>query len=331
VLRRLRAHWALSTLVWLLACTPPTPTSQLVRVTIPPGSSFRAVADTVATHGLIASRLWFRLLARIRGADRTVKAGIYDLPAGVNSWFLLDILKAGRVATARFTAPEGLTLRELAALAGTRLGFPADSLVARARDPELRQRLGASGPSLEGFLLPETYTLPLPVTADALVQAMMAEFERQWQPAWNRRLDSLGMNRTQLLTLASIVEGEARHDDERATIAGVYLNRLRRGMLLQADPTVQYALEMATGARKTRLLFKDLEVDSPYNTYQHAGLPPGPVNSPGIKSIEAALYPANVPWLYFVAGPDGHHVFSRTLEEHNRAIGELRRAARDGK
>jgi UPF0755 protein len=260
-----------------------------------------------------------------------VKAGIYDLPAGVNSWFLLDILKAGRVATARFTAPEGLTLRELAALAGTRLGFPADSLVAHARDPGLRQRLGASGPSLEGFLLPETYTLPLPVTAEALVEAMTAEFERQWQPTWNRRLDSLGMNRTQLLTLASIVEGEARHDDERATIAGVYLNRLRQGMLLQADPTVQYALEMATGARKTRLLYKDLEVDSPYNTYQHAGLPPGPVNSPGIKSIEAALYPANVPWLYFVAGPDGHHVFSRTLEEHNRAIADVRRAARDGK
>ena len=311
--------------VVLLSCTPPAPDLPLARVTIPAGSTFRAVTDTVAAHGLIASRLWFRLLARVRGADRTVKAGIYDLPEGVNSWYLLNILKAGRVATARFTVPEGLTLRELAGLAHTRLGFPAESLLASARDPELRQRLGVSSPSLEGSLLPETYTLPLPVTAEALTQAMVAEFERQWQPGWQQRLDSLHMSRTQLLTLASIVEGEARHDDERATIAGVYHNRLRLGMLLQADPTVQYAIEIATGERKTRLLFKDLEIESPYNTYLHSGLPPGPVNSPGIKSIEAALYPATVPWLYFVAGPDGHHVFSRTLEEHNRAIAEVRR------
>jgi UPF0755 protein len=133
------------------------------------------------------------------------------------------------------------------------------------------------------------------------------------------------MTRNQLLALASIVEGEAKHDDERATIAGVYTNRLRRGMLLQADPTVQYAIEQATGERKTRLFFKDYEFPSPYNTYIHAGLPPGPVNSPGVKSIEAALYPAAVPFLYFVALPDGHHRFSRSLEEHTRAIGEIRR------
>jgi UPF0755 protein len=160
---------------------------------------------------------------------------------------------------------------------------------------------------------------------------MAAEFRRRWLPEWDRRLDSLGMTRTQLLTLASIVEGEARHDDERGIIAGVYSNRLRLGMLLQADPTVQYAIQLATGERKARLWFKDLEIQSPYNTYLHAGLPPGPVNSPGIKSIEAALYPAMVPWLYFVAAPDGHHVFTRTLAEHNRAVEEVRRLERDGK
>jgi UPF0755 protein len=154
---------------------------------------------------------------------------------------------------------------------------------------------------------------------------MSAEFERRWNPAWDRRLDSLRLTRRELVTLASIVEGEARHDDERAIIAGVYHNRLQRGMLLQADPTVQYAVQLSTGERKTRLLFKDLEIDSPYNTYRQAGLPPGPVNSPGLESIEAALYPAAVPWLYFVAGPDGRHVFSRTLADHNRAIAEIRR------
>jgi UPF0755 protein len=195
----------------------------------------------------------------------------------------------------------------------------------------LLERVGGRPSSLEGYLLPETYTLTLPATADALLESMIAEFERRWNPAWNARLDSLGMTRNQLLSLASIVEGEARHDDERATIAGVYSNRLRRGMLLQADPTVQYAVQVATGERKPRLLFRDLEVESPYNTYKYPGLPPGPVNSPGIKSIEAALYPAAVPYLYFVADEDGHHVFSRTLVEHNRAIEEIRRAERSGR
>ena len=232
------------------------------------------------------------------------------------------------MATVRFTAPEGLTLLELATLAETRLEIPRDTLLAHARDPALQERLIGPLPSLEGYLLPETYTLPLPVTADALLEAMVAEFERRWNPAWSTRLDSLGMTRNQLLTLASIVEGEARHDDERATIAGVYGNRLRLGMLLQADPTVQYAVQLATGQRKSRLWFKDLEIESPYNTYRHPGLPPGPVNSPGIKSIEAALYPAPVPYLYFVAAEDGHHVFSRTLVEHNRAIEGIRREGR---
>ena len=322
----------LGTLALLLAsCTPAAPAGTTARVTIPPGSSFRAVTDSVAAHGLIVSKPVFRVLARLNGTDRAVKAGTYDLPGGASPFTLLAILKEGRVATARFTAPEGLTLLELADLVQARLGIPADTFLAAARTPELRERVHTDAPTLEGYLLPETYTLPLPVSARDLVEAMVAEFERKWNPAWDARLDSLGMNRTQLLALASIVEGEARHEDERATIAGVYTNRLRLGMLLQADPTVQYALQVATGERKPRLRFKDLEIDSPYNTYQHPGLPPGPVNSPGMPSIEAALFPASVPWLYFVAGEDGYHVFSRTLAEHNRAIEGIRRGSRSGR
>jgi UPF0755 protein len=313
-----------------LACTARDPGANPVRVTVPPGATFRAVTDTVAAHGLIASRLWFRALARVTGADRSVKAGIYDIPPAAGAWRTLQILKEGRVATVRLTVPEGLTLLELAGLVESRLSIPSDSLLALAADSSLRTVFGRTESSLEGFLLPETYTLPLPVTAEMLLRAMTAEFERRWDSAWDRRLDSIGLNRHQLLTLASIVEGEARHDDERATIAGVYANRIRRDMPLQADPTVQYAIQLKTGERKSRLLFKDLEIESPYNTYLHPGLPPGPVNSPGLESIQAALYPADVPWLYFVAGPDGHHVFSRTLIEHNRAIAEIRRLGGSG-
>lgn len=315
-------------LLFGLGCAPPKPTADLVRVTIPPRATFTAVTDSLAAHDLIHWRLWFTTLARLRGADRMVKAGIYDLPAGAGAWYILNALKAGRVAMARFTAPEGLTLLELSGLVEIRLGISADTVLALATDPPFVARFGLGTTSLEGYLLPETYNLPLPVTARSLIETMLAEFDQRWNPLWNRRLDSIGMSRHALVTLASIVEAEARHDDERAVIAGVYTNRLRLGMLLQADPTVQYAIQLARGVRKQRLYFKDLAIESPYNTYIHPGLPPGPVNSPGIKSIEASLYPATVPYLYFVAGPDGHHVFSRTLSEHNRAIGRIRREVR---
>jgi UPF0755 protein len=156
----------------------------------------------------------------------------------------------------------------------------------------------------------------------------MAEgFKSEWKPAWNARVDSLKMNRLQLVTLASIVEGEARADEERETIAGVYHNRLRMGMALQADPTVQYAIMLKRGRKKSRLFIRDYAFPSPYNTYLHPGLPPGPVNSPSRRSIEAALYPASVKYLYFVAGPDGRHVFSRTYNEHLRAIRRIRQGS----
>jgi UPF0755 protein len=315
----------------LLACGAPPAGGPSIRITIPAGASFRAVTDSLGARDLLQSPRWFRLLARVRGVDRSVKAGVYDLPAGASAWQLLTALEAGRMAMVRFTAPEGLTLLDLADLARDRLDIPADQFLAAARDSALRTELHVEARTLEGYLLPQTYNLPVPVTAEGLVRAMVSEFERQWRPEWDRRLDSLGMTRNQLLALAAIVEGEARHAEERPVIAGVYTNRLRRSMPLQADPTVQYAIELVTGNRKQRLLFKDLEIQSPYNTYLHSGLPPGPVNSPGISSIEAALYPAAVPWLYFVAGTDGHHVFSRTLTEHNRAIDSVHRAQRNAR
>lgn len=313
------------------ACYAPSEPGPPVRVTVPAGASFRQVTDTLVAHDLIGSRLWFTVLARLRRTDRSIQAGMYDVPPGVTAWQLLTALGKGRVAMVRFTAPEGLTLEDLADLAQEKLGIPRDSIIAAAKDRTRVSQIGPDAPSLEGYLLPETYSLPIPVTGSALVQAMIDEFQRRWNPAWDRRLDSLKLTRTQVLALASIVEGEARHDDERPTIAAVYSNRLRLGMALQADPTVQYAIQLATGERKKRLYFKDYEFPSAYNTYLNPGLPPGPVNSPGIKSIEAALYPADVPWLYFVAGPDGHHVFSKTLVEHNRAIEGVRQKGRNGK
>jgi UPF0755 protein len=262
----------------------------------------------------------------VRGADRSVRAGAYEFAPRQSAWRVLDILAEGREASRRFTVPEGLTMLDLAALAWERLGVPGDSVLAAARDSVAASRiLGFPARSFEGFLRPETYTVPLSLGAPELVRLMAEGFRADWKPEWTARLETLRLSQLQLVTLASIVEGEARADEERETIAGVYHNRLRIGMALQADPTVQYAIALKTGQRKPRLYVKDYQFPSPYNTYLHPGLPPGPVNSPSRRSIEASLYPAKVPYLYFVAGPDGRHVFSRTYDEHLRAIARLRR------
>jgi UPF0755 protein len=296
------------------------------RVTLPPGATFGAVADTLAAHGVIADRRVFKLIARVRGVDRSVQAGVYEFPPGTTPWKVLDVLARGAAISRKFTVPEGLTLMDVAALAAERLGLQEDTVVAAAKNGAAATAvLGFPVKSFEGFLRPETYTLPLDVRGEDLVRLMAEGFKAAWEPAWTSRLDSLRMSPLQLVTFASIVEGEARADDERETIAGVYHNRLRIGMALQADPTVQYAITLATGKRKPRLYEKDYQFPSPYNTYLHPGLPPGPVNSPSQRSIQASLYPAQVPYLYFVAGPDGRHVFAKTYTEHLRNIARLRR------
>ena len=311
-------------LLLLAACGGPAPGAPVEQLTIPPGSSLQAVADTLVAHGVIAHPAWFRLLARARRSDRRLQAGIYEFLRGERAWDVINALVEGRGKLVRFTLPEGLNIREAASAAQQELGIPADSFLAAARDTALVDGAGLDAPSLEGFLYPETYLVPPTVTASDLVAILARAAAAAWTPARDARLDSLGMTRLEAVTLASIVEGEARAEEERAVIAAVYHNRLKLGMALQADPTVAYGIEVKTGVRKSRLYQRDYQFPSPYNTYLHPGLPPGPINSPGAASLEAVLYPATVPYLFFVAGPDGRHVFSRTYREHLRAIRGLR-------
>src|SRR6185503_18579324 len=188
------------------------------------------------------------------------------------------------------------------------------------QDTALIRELGIPTATLEGYLFPETYLIPEGSGALPIVKRLVAEFERRWKPDWNSQLQRLGMTRHQVMTLASIIEKEARVASERPTISAVYHNRLKRGMLLQADPTVLYAL----GRHANRVLYRHLEVKSPYNTYRNVGLPPGPIASPGSASIEAALFPSDVRFLYFVAHPDGHHEFTATVREHNEMVRRMR-------
>jgi UPF0755 protein len=299
--------------------------SRSARVILPPGATFAAVTDSLVAEGVVTNPRWFKLLARVRRVDRSAHAGVYEFPAGTSEWKVLGMLAHGKKVALKFTVPEGLTILDVAELAATRLGIPADSFVRAARDGKVASALvGFPVPSFEGFLRPETYLLPADINAGELIRFMVQGFKSEWKPEWDARLDTLKMSRLALVTLASIVEGEAKADEERETIAGVYRNRLKIGMALQADPTVQYAISLQKGKRKRRLFQKDYRIESPYNTYLKPGLPPGPVNSPSRRSLEAALYPADVRYLYFVAGPDGRHIFSRTYSEHLKAIRKLR-------
>lgn len=312
----------------LVAAACGSPTGQPAeRITIPPGGGFATVRDTLVERGLVRHPRWFTIVARVRGLDRALKAGVYDISPDMSASGILDMLAQGREAMDEVTIPEGLTAAEVAGQLHRVLGVDTADVMAASTDPALVSLVSPTAPSLEGYLYPETYRVPASITGRRMVEIMAREFLRRWQPEWTERLDSLGMSREEIIALASIVEGEARVADERPVIAGVYHNRLQAGMRLQADPTVQYAIQQVTGKRKPRLFLRDYQFPSDYNTYLIEGLPPGPVSSPGNASIQAALYPAEVPYLYFVADSTGRHVFSRSYQEHIATIARLRGTA----
>lgn len=293
-----------------------------VRVTVPPGATLASAADSLARAGVIGSPQLFRLYAKVKGGDRSIKAGTYMLRRGSSWASALDALRGGKGLVSVVTVPEGFALSQIAPLLATKLGVPAESIDVAVRDTALRHRLDVPTATVEGYLFPDTYIFPERTTARAAVATMIKRFEQVWEPQWTARLDSIPLSKHDVVTLASLVEKEARRSEERPVIAAVYLNRLRDRMLLQADPTVQYAL----GQHQSRVLYKHLEVESPYNTYKHPGLPPGPIASPGRASLVAALYPANVPYKFFVALPDGHHEFRVDFAGHEQARREARKA-----
>lgn len=294
-----------------------------VRVVVPAGSSFRVASDSLARAGIVGSPGLFRLYAKLGGRDREVKAGTYLLRRGSRWGEVLDALTKGKGIVHTVAVPEGFALSSIVPLLARTLGAPVDSVEAAVRDTALRRRLDIPTPTLEGYLFPDTYVFPDGTSPRQAVAEMVEGFERRWKPEWDERLQELAMSRNDVMALASIIEKEARVPEERPVISAVYHNRLRARMPLQADPTVQYAL----GRHVERVLYKDLEVDSPYNTYRHPGLPPGPIASPGLPSIVAALFPANVPYMFFVAAPDGHHEFRTTFSEHREAREEIRKSA----
>jgi UPF0755 protein len=317
----------------LTSCGGPAANAPHERLIVPKRASLKAVAESLSAHGVISSADRFRLTARIlgwfkprfRGLDRHLRPGRYEFARGERTQKILEDMLSGNTADDFFTVPEGLTIAEIAHEASQKLGMDSAAFVAATRDSALRLSLGIPPKvrSVEGYLFPETYRVVFGASAEQLVHQMVQRFLAVWDTSWDARAAELDLTRHQVVTLASIVEAEVRHSADRRMIAGVYMNRLKRRppMKLEADPTVIYAM----GKHVNRVLTKDLEIKSPYNTYLHSGLPPGPIGSPGRASLLAALWPADHDYLYFVARPDGSNMYSRTGAEHLDSVRVARR------
>jgi UPF0755 protein len=290
-------------------------------VEIPRGARAAEIRRRLVDARVVEGDLTMRAALLWSGKASSLKAGEYRFDRAVSALEVVDRLARGDVYSRRLTFPEGLTMRDMAQLFAMHGIGPADDFLRAARDPAAIHDLDPRAPDLEGYLFPETYTVSRGTSAGELVAAMVARFRENFPDTARQQAEQAGFTVRQLVTLASLVEKETARAEERPMVAAVYRNRLRIGMGMQADPTVIYALQLA-GRYHGNIRKVDLDFDSPYNTYRFRGLPPGPIAAPGRAALDAALAPADVPFLYFVSRNDGSHVFAETLAEHNRNVQE---------
>ncbi len=293
----------------------PSHTGRLV-ITVAPGQRFDAVADQLHQDRLIAHPFKFKLIARLKKLDRRIVAGVYEFSAAMPPVTILEDLTSGRVRLHKVTIPEGFNLAQIAdriektGLAGK------DAFLAVATNPDFAARMGIPAKTCEGYLFPDTYYFSDAPSPEKIIRAMIRQLQHTFTPDWKERARDLALTVHEVLILASIIEKETGVAEERPIISSVFHNRLKKKMRLASDPTVIYGMGDFTG----NITREDLNRHTPYNTYMISGLPPGPIASPGKASIEAALFPANTDYLYFVAKPDKTHQFSVTLAEHTRAV-----------
>jgi UPF0755 protein len=293
-------------------------------VEIPPGSSQPAMGRRLAEAGVVRNETVFRAAVWMRGAGRRLQAGEYRFDSAMTPADVVDKIRRGDVFLQPITFREGLTIRQMGEVYEARGFGPGSELIKAARNGTRAAAFDAEAADLEGYLFPDTYTMPRRTTADLLVERMVAGFEKVLTADLRAQAAARGLSVRELVTLASLVEKETAKAEERPLVSAVYHNRLKIRMALYCDPTVIYALERA-GRYTGDLSREDLQFDSPYNTYRYAGLPPGPIAAPGRASLEAAANPADVPYLYFVSRNDGSHVFANTLDEHNRNVYEFQK------
>jgi UPF0755 protein len=310
-----------------ISCGKPEPApyqsvAEKTMVIIPRGATYYQALDSLESRGVIKTRDWFSLYARVRGLPSNLKSGVYLFEPDESWSSIVTTLKKGRGMEVRFTVLEGMMGFEVIERARSWLGISPAAMKTAMRDTALEWELGINDTpaGVEGYMYPTTYVVPMRMPARDLVRVMTHEFIARWQPEWDARLLELHMTRHEIVTLASIIEAEVRYSPDRPYVSAVYHNRLKRGMALQADPTVVYA----HGRRLRRVWEGQLRIRSPYNTYINTGLPPGPINQPSDSSIYYALYPAPIGYLFFVAQPDGKHIFSASYADHLAAIKRAR-------
>ncbi len=300
------------------------------RVIIPEGASSHTVAQSLEEAQILKPNSSFIVMAKILGISKHIQAGSYELSPSDPLWQILYKLRRGATLPSsqfKATFPEGSSIYKMGEIlrkAGYREADKFQDLVKEGVTADLRQTYWhifkyIPSESLEGYLYPDTYFFLLTASPSAMAETMVKRFDAVVTPFWKDAKRNTKLTLHEILTLASIIEKEAKRPEERAIIASVFYNRMRIGMPLAADPTIKYALESPT----KRVLFKQLNVDSLYNTYKRRGLPPGPICNPGIESIKAAVYPAKTNYFYFVAKKDGSHIFSASWAEHQRARNQL--------
>jgi len=279
------------------------------------GDTFSVVSTRLLEQGVIRNRENLLLIARLTGATTKIKAGKFTLPLHSSNYRVLTTLTRGAENFIKVTIPEGTTSWKIASILQARLSIDSVKFISLVHDPACLEKYKIYAHSLEGYLYPETYYLTFGMSEEQVIDQFVHQFFQNVTDSLIRAGEQYNFSLNQIVTLASIIEGEAILDSEMVYISSVYHNRLRTGMLLQADPTIQYVL----ADKPRRLLNRDLEIESPYNTYKYTGLPPGAIGSPGINAIRAAVYPADSDYFYFVADGKGGHIFSETLRQHVNA------------
>jgi len=309
--------WIISGFFYYQISHPAGESTQAIAISILPGATLKQISSELENHNLIRSASAFRLLANIQKKQTHIQVGEYELNQSMLPMDILKAITSGKTVLHPVTIPEGYRITEIAELLAEKISINKEEFIKETRSKDLIKTLNITSDSLEGYLFPETYHFSKHTPEQKIVQAMLNTFK---QRITNRNiLDQIqksDMSLHEVITLASLIEKETGMNDERKHISSVFHNRLHRNMRLQTDPTVIYAIEEFDG----NIRKKDLNIDSPYNTYRYKGLPPGPIANPGIKSIVAALNPIRSNHLYFVSRKDGSHHFSSNLREHNRAV-----------
>ena len=299
--------------------TPPYAGARTVTLPDRTTESLDAVIDSLEARGIVQRAAPLRWMAQATGWGAQIKAGHYAFDAGASNYDILDVLRRGLQTPVHLTIPPGSRPNVVAAVAGRQMQFSKHDFLAALRDTTVAHDLNVPPGTLFGYLLPETFELYWHTPPERVLRRIKSGFDRFFQRNVAPHTDSLGLSPHEVVTLASIVEWEALLDKEKPTIAGVYLNRIENGWKLQADPTIQYVLIDTQGARVRRVLYRHLEIDHPYNTYQIAGLPPGPITNPAPSTLRAVANAEEHSYFYFAANGTGGHTFSRTLREHTRA------------